>query len=291
MGGIISTTNEQESWLEAICVSQHTEIAVFGHRGNSVDFPENSMAAFESCWRMGVPIELDVHRCASGELIVSHDDNLQRTSGKKVSISETPWDSLKDYTLIWPQSARKQDISEQHLVRLTDVVERTPLELPILIEVKCNDSGSIARNLGLQVAKLCQKYNRHRLVVISFNPFVLNGLRAVSKQAAIGYLLGDYEESEFSRFKKRLLRSGVLSFFAAPDIYLPQISILEEPCSAGWFAGQKPRICWTVDTQKQLALAKAKNMNGVISNNPGRILEWLRGASELSLSEPKGTKP
>jgi len=48
---------------------------LFAHRGCSSLAPENTMAAFATALRVGSPgVELDVHRCATGELVVAHDD-------------------------------------------------------------------------------------------------------------------------------------------------------------------------------------------------------------------------
>jgi glycerophosphoryl diester phosphodiesterase len=54
---------------------------IIGHRGASGTAPENTLASFEKAIRMGVKmIELDVHRCASGELVVIHDEKINRTT-------------------------------------------------------------------------------------------------------------------------------------------------------------------------------------------------------------------
>jgi glycerophosphoryl diester phosphodiesterase len=43
--------------------------------------PENTMAAFRKARELGAPgLELDVHACASGELVVAHDDTFKRTA-------------------------------------------------------------------------------------------------------------------------------------------------------------------------------------------------------------------
>lgn len=52
-----------------------------GHRGASGYEPENTLRAFNRAIDMNVDmIELDVHCCASGELVVIHDETLERTT-------------------------------------------------------------------------------------------------------------------------------------------------------------------------------------------------------------------
>jgi len=55
---------------------------LFGHRGYSLLAPENTMKAFDLCAERNIPgVELDVHLCKTGELVVIHDHNLRRLSG------------------------------------------------------------------------------------------------------------------------------------------------------------------------------------------------------------------
>src|SRR5687768_12050974 len=58
---------------------------LISHRGESHDAPENTMAAFRLAWEREVPaIELDVHLTKDGQLIVCHDPDTERTTGKKL---------------------------------------------------------------------------------------------------------------------------------------------------------------------------------------------------------------
>ncbi len=58
----------------------HTPL-VFAHRGASADAPENTMAAFRLAAEQGADgLELDVHMSRDGQLVVIHDETLQRTT-------------------------------------------------------------------------------------------------------------------------------------------------------------------------------------------------------------------
>ena len=72
-------------------------IIAFAHRGGAVDQPENSMVAFQRAIDMGYRyIETDVHATEDGVLMASHDDDLQRTCGIDVKISEVEYSDLLD---------------------------------------------------------------------------------------------------------------------------------------------------------------------------------------------------
>ena len=54
---------------------------IFAHRGASGHAPENTLEAFEMAARMGADgVELDVHICRTGELVVAHDETVDRVS-------------------------------------------------------------------------------------------------------------------------------------------------------------------------------------------------------------------
>ena len=54
---------------------------VFAHRGASGYAPENTLEAFDLAARMGAHgVELDVHICRNGELVVAHDETVERVS-------------------------------------------------------------------------------------------------------------------------------------------------------------------------------------------------------------------
>ena len=58
---------------------------VFAHRGWSGKYPENTMLAFEKAIELGVDgIELDVHMSADRQLVIIHDETVDRTCNGKI---------------------------------------------------------------------------------------------------------------------------------------------------------------------------------------------------------------
>jgi len=54
---------------------------ICAHRGDRAEYPENTVPAFLAAVRKGAHmVEFDVHRCKTGELIVMHDDTIDRTT-------------------------------------------------------------------------------------------------------------------------------------------------------------------------------------------------------------------
>ncbi|MCL9971333.1 glycerophosphodiester phosphodiesterase [Anoxybacillus kestanbolensis] len=54
---------------------------IYAHRGFSGEYPENTMIAFQQAYDLGVDgIELDVQMTKDGELVVIHDERIERTT-------------------------------------------------------------------------------------------------------------------------------------------------------------------------------------------------------------------
>lgn len=107
-----------------------SRVFIAAHRGDWRQFPENSVRAFESCIAMGIEIaELDVQRTKDGELVIMHDETVDR--------STTGHGKVADLTL-----------AEIRALRLRNgLSHRTPFSVPTLREVLQATRGRILLNL------------------------------------------------------------------------------------------------------------------------------------------------
>jgi glycerophosphoryl diester phosphodiesterase len=66
------------------------------HRGACGQYPENTLLAFSKALQMGAnALELDVHLCKSGDVVVIHDETLQRTTNGQGAVAEHSYEQLK----------------------------------------------------------------------------------------------------------------------------------------------------------------------------------------------------
>ena len=64
-------------------------MVIIGHRGASGYEPENTLRSFAKAIELGVDmIEFDVHVCASGELVIIHDDTVDATTNGSGLVAE-----------------------------------------------------------------------------------------------------------------------------------------------------------------------------------------------------------
>ncbi|MET8245396.1 glycerophosphodiester phosphodiesterase family protein [Streptomyces sp. NPDC005202] len=84
---------------EVRAVGAYDRPLVVAHRGASAYTPENTLPAIDKAAALGIPwVENDVQRTKDGELVVIHDDSLQRTTNvEEVFPGRAPW-KVKDFT-------------------------------------------------------------------------------------------------------------------------------------------------------------------------------------------------
>lgn len=161
---------------------------VFAHRGASGYAPENTLAAFQLAMDLGAEgIELDVQMTSDKELVVIHDETLDRTTNGK------GW--VKDHTIA---QIKKLDASmgstqypDQTVPTLDEVfalLEDT--QMFINIEIK----NSRVPYPGISQEVLSRIDNRdweHRVIISSFNHMTLAELRQLGSLVNTGMLFQD----------------------------------------------------------------------------------------------------
>lgn len=98
------------------------------HRGfHNEEFTENGMKAFENALKHNLPIEFDIHLTKDNELVVCHDEDLVRTTGKNGIIEDLTLKEIKE-------NYRLLDGGEvPTFIELLDFVNE---RVPLVIELK-----------------------------------------------------------------------------------------------------------------------------------------------------------
>ena len=94
VGAVLSTFAAKE-YISCYMHKSKRPIVV-AHRGESYSVPENTMLAFKTAVRKKADwVEMDVHKTKDGKIIVSHDDYIERVSGKQIYVHESNYDYLR----------------------------------------------------------------------------------------------------------------------------------------------------------------------------------------------------
>ena len=234
---------------------------LFGHRGYSSLEPENTLGAFTLCMEKNIPgVELDVQLCKTGEVVIVHDENMRRVSGRDALVTHLTFDEL-----------RSLDVgNRQQVPLLSELFESCGSKLYYDIELKVpglQDGGlsektwQIIRAFGLE--KFC--------MVSSFNPFALRRFNKISGAELPTAVIFDESPSV-----PKIFHHGWGRHIAQCSYLKPPLAQLDE-AFVRKFKKQKnyPLIPWTIDDLKEGKRALELGADGLISNDPALFLSLL----------------
>ena len=122
---------------------------IVAHRGDSVNAPENTTAAFElAAVEKPAWVELDVHQTKDGEIVVSHDDDLTRVSGRKLFVHDLTYDELQDLDV---GSWFSDEYSYIRLAKLDDVLKLLKGKCNVMVEIKYTGFGDHVEERVLEI--------------------------------------------------------------------------------------------------------------------------------------------
>jgi glycerophosphoryl diester phosphodiesterase len=172
----------------------------FAHRGlHGPGVPENSMAAFRAALELGAGIECDVRLSADGQVMVFHDHDLRRMCASGLAVESTRADMLASQRLF---------DSNEHVPRLTQLIELVAGQAPMLIELKCR--GGNTPQLSQAVAAELASYSGP-VGVMSFEPSVAKWFSRNAPKVRRGLVISE-RATPFDRW--RSIRTASPHFLA-----------------------------------------------------------------------------
>ncbi|GAB3623794.1 glycerophosphodiester phosphodiesterase [Mariniluteicoccus endophyticus] len=235
---------------------------IWAHRGASAYAPENTIEAFLLAAEQGAHgVELDVQLSADGELVVVHDETIDRTSDGTGTVAAMTLAELRGHDY-----ANGMDgFSGVALPTLAEVFEALrPTGLSVNVELK----NGINFYPGIEKATLAAieaSGMRERVLVSSFNHYSLKTLQQLDRDVPLGLLFAEglYLPWEYA------------ADFGAAAIHpcLPFLQVrgvVEYAHQAGVAVN-----VWTVDEREHLELCVALGVDAIITNRPDDALAAL----------------
>ncbi|WP_049925260.1 glycerophosphodiester phosphodiesterase [Halopiger goleimassiliensis] len=100
---------------------------LIAHRGFAATAPENTVAAVRSAADRADAVEFDVRRCGSGELVVIHDETIDRVTGGVGAVADLSLEELKARTVLE---------SGERIPTLEELLDVVPPDVEINLEMK-----------------------------------------------------------------------------------------------------------------------------------------------------------
>jgi len=236
----------------------------FGHRGASAVAPENTLAAFQKARELGAHgVELDVMLSADGEVMVRHDDELERTTdghGRVRDLTLTELKALDAGSWFGPQFAGER------IPMLREVCIWATRDMLLNIELK---SVAITRTpLEERTVAIVREFGLERRVVLSsFNPFSLRRVRQIAPELHSGLL---YSEDLPAYLRRAWLRPLARPAALHPHYPMVTDSYLE------WARAKGYRVnVWTVDDAAEMQRLIAQRVDMIITNRPDTLAALL----------------
>ncbi|NUP11302.1 MAG: glycerophosphodiester phosphodiesterase [Polyangiaceae bacterium] len=216
--------------------------------------PENTLVAFAEAKKQGADaIELDVRTCASGEVIVFHDPDLERLAHDTRKVADVRFDDL-----------RRIDVGEgEHIPTLEEALDLArELALGVNVEIKHDVPDRVRTSAA--VARILSSWERKLDVVVSsFEPLVLATHKVLVPGVCHALLV---HESTYHDWALRIARAGRV------DGVHTEASITVR-ARVAWFAEHAFVNSWTINDPALARRAYDLGVSAVITDRPRLILD------------------
>lgn len=246
--------------------------ANLGHRGTGTnqdgnEFPENSLASFQQGIREGADgIELDVELTSDLELVVMHDDTLDRTTTCQGCVSA--------YTFEQVRACRLRNfagtVSDEPPPTLAEVFAALPSDALVNIELKVYDRDCLTPTTGataLAQAAVAEVHDlgvADRSIFSSFSPEAAAAVKAVDPELYSALLIQGLKARNIDQTVDLGLDAihpgGVFPFVQIPA------NLVADARSRGLQVN-----VWTVDDPSSIAAMIAAGATAIITNEPNLV--------------------
>ena len=242
---------------------------ILGHRGVPVVAPENTLAGFRKAVEIGSDgIELDVHLSRDGQIVVIHDERLERTTDGSGLVGEK---SLAELIELNAAAKFAGGAGVQRIPTLDQVFDAVGDACRLInIEIK----SGVVLYPGIE-AKLVELVRRRgaadKVVFSSFNHYSLVELKRLAPEMAIGLLyMGALVEPW--RYAARL---------GAEALHPIHFTVFPEFVAGAHRAGVQVNA-WTCDTPADIRRMLASRVDAIITNDVSLAVRMREEESEQS---------
>ena len=248
--------SKEESKME----TKKKNIMVVAHRGASGYAPENTLSAMSKAIEMKAEMsELDVQETADGEIILLHDNTTERTGKKDLNIWELNYDDLKDIEVgEW----FSEEYKGEPIPTLKEVIDLVRGKMKLNIELKANKHEKMLAERSLKV--VMDNDFLDQVVFTSFKFDEIRKIRALNKEAKVGYIFGKLPEN-------------VDVFTEDVDLLSAHYKTVDAEFVKKAKAGGKEVHVWTVNEPEDMKRMIELGVEAIITNYPDVLRNVLDG--------------
>ncbi len=231
-------------------MAKSTDLLCIGHRGAMGHAPENTLASFARALALGAHcVELDVH-AVEGQLLVFHDQRLERTSNGRGFVQEASFEYL-----------RSLDAGQgERIPTLDEVLALIDRKAGVNIELKGTDT---ALPVAAVLTRLRgQGWPEELLLVSSFDQTQLGVLRQRDPRLRLGLLCKQWRPDTLESARELAAYSLNLALDAVTS------AAVARACEIGLRT-----LVYTVNEPADISRMREIGVDGVFTNYPERVLQ------------------
>jgi glycerophosphoryl diester phosphodiesterase len=242
---------------------------IFAHRGASAHAPENTLAAFELALRQGTDaVELDAKLSADGQVVVIHDQTVDRTTNGHGSVKDLTLTELRRL-----DAGSHFDIAFQgEPIPTLEEVFKAVGQLTFL-NIELTNYASPTDSLPQKIASLVQRYHlTKRILFSSFHPIPLLRIHRLVPDAPIGLLCLPGKSGAWARsWLGRLLNYQALH----PEAHDVTASLVEKTHRRGCRL-----YTFTVNQPETMRTLFSYGVDGVFTDDPVLARQVFEGVRQ-----------
>ena len=217
------------------------------HRGFDEQYSANTVAAVEQAISHADMIELDIRRCASGELVVAHN--------ALVDISIDSADLVDELTA--SELAALDAHEGEGIQTLETVLDSIPPDVGVNLELK-------DPTITEQAVEACESVP-HEIIISSFDPDALRGVEPGENTGVeLAYVLGATPSDDLA------IATDLGCAFVHPNAWLCLLTgVVADAHGAGLTVN-----AWTVDSRLGAWALARRGVDGLIASSP-HVTDWI----------------
>jgi len=243
-------------------IKSEKKILIVGHRGASSVSPENTLKAFQKAIELEADyVEFDVQETRDGNIVVTHDEDIKRITGKDGLI--------KDMTL---KELRKLNFGEgEKIPTLQELVELTKNKIGLNCEIKVEGITEkvihIFREYDILDATMVSSFIHDELLKIQkLEP----SLKLASLEPTPGTIKIDWDK------KKEMIQYCIDNHLYAIN---PIVMMVDQQFVDFAHANNIKVFPWTVDSKVSIKKLIRLGVDGIITNDISRAKAILKSFS------------
>lgn len=237
---------------------------VIAHRGGRNWAPENTLASFSRAIEAKAGgVEFDVHRCASGELVVIHDDDLNRTTNGVGMVKDCSYAELKRLSAgAWFD----QEFKAERVPLLSEVLDLFACRGEnMLVNIELKNAPVIYAGIEEDLLREIESYReKMRFLVSSFDHHCLARLRALDSELELG-VLAAASLVDLAAYTAKFAASH---FIVAYDCLTPET--IAEARESGIAL-----MVWTVNDKYEWQRLIEQGVAAICTDTPDALIEYL----------------